>query len=1069
MIDVPFLTKLILPRRRTELLARPHLLQRLHKGLSCRLQLVSCGAGYGKTTLLGEFARNLTTPVCWLSLDRSDEEPRTFLTYLLAGLQRALPALEDGLQELYETGLEPSRDPITVVGRLVTLLHSSGVGKLVVILDDLHTIEDGSAVQKIVAPLVERAPEMLHIVVGTRVTPRLTILPRLMAQREASVLGEKELRLSVEEVGELLTVLKGHPGSPGEAQEVAETTQGWTAGVVLCSLAGEAALPSGIAGPGEELFRYLAAEVLDSQPPAVREFLLQTSVLDELTPEACSAVTRRKDSERVLGELERRNVFLTRVAGETFQYHQLFRSFLRDSIRHRNPAAYARLNLEAGRYLDERGQVESAVDRYLNAGETALAARAISRVAKGLFDRGQWHTLARLIDSLPGEVLDRNGRLLLMRGQVATRLSAPLEAVEFLDRAVAMFEGGGRGRDLVDALMARSAALRFQGAHQPALKDAGRALTLAKALDAPSLLLASAHRQMAMAYAHAGLFRKARRHFVVAVRLVQAGKDPFELALAHGYLANAYVALGELPRAATHYRKASEIWRRLGNLGELATTLNNLAVLLHTQGQFQAAQQVAAEAVDLAQRTGYTRSEAIALLTLGDVHLALGEYPDALESYTTGLEKAYQSMEAQAIAYGTAALGECHRLLGDHQKSAVLLRQAEADARSREQPYELGLYLSSLGALARDEGDLGQSAELLQRACSLLDSTGYRSAQAVARFHLAHTRYLQRRHADALKEINTVSALCAAMGSSAFLLPQARHAQDLLQYAALRGAGRRAISQLVRAVTPRLPGPTPGAPPALGPGPVHVEAFAFGPGTVRLNSNEVSRRSWASAKARELLFFLLLRSQRSARKEEVMAALWPDSDEAEAGNSFHAALHRLRAALLPDAVLYRDGRYLLNPAWNWRSDDEAFQTLLKEASRHLQDNQKRSEPLRHALALYKAPLLEGCYSEWCEELRHQREEQRLSVLLGLAEHQVQQKDWRGAAELYEQAWRQEPFQEQIVISLMRCHARLGDHVSVFRTYERYCSLLKEGDADAEPSVELTSLLQTLPAPLSSRA
>ncbi|MEE8442193.1 MAG: tetratricopeptide repeat protein, partial [Dehalococcoidia bacterium] len=1060
-IELPFVTKLQPPRPRQKVLARPALLKRLVRNIGLRVQVLCAGAGHGKTTLLTQLLKRIRAPICWYSLEASDGDPRQFLTYLLAGLEKAIPQLGERFQRLQLALFDVSREPASVVGQLVTLLEHSGFSHLVIVLDDFHTIEESRAVGEVITPLLERSPSMLHIILASRTMPNLPILTRLLAQREAAIVREGEIRLTNDEVGKLLAIQWGKKSDTATINEVFAWTEGWAAGVVLYSLAGTSTTIGATTAEGD-MFAFLASEVLEQQPDELRRFMLVTSIPEELNPVLCARLTGRHDSRVALAELERRNTFLTRVSRDTYRYHQLFRSFLRSTLQRQEPSQFASLCVEAARYFKDLGRMEEAIGHFLEGEEPGLAAESIEAVGKPLFDQGHWSTLARWIDSLPGSICTQHPTLFLLRGQVAGRLGDPISALELLTKACDHFEASGHSEDLISSLLARSSVCRFQGNHTQSQADAKRAMDLAKAVDGLAHLLPYTHRQLGLAYAHKGEFHRARRHFLRAVRLLPNGANHFEVAMTHGNLGALYTELGDAAQALVHYRKACEIWQRVGNPGELAETLNNMAVLFYFQGELDIALDAVTRGLEQAREAGYTRVEATLLVTLGDILAANENYEEALGSYQRGTDLGYHVLEAQASAYGSAAIGECYRLMGQWEKARIFLQQAAADAQFRHQRFELGLYHSALGALANDQGAAAEALEHLLQASQLLTEAGHRYAEAIARLRLAHSFLIARQFAPSLQQLKQVQALCDTLGTYIFLLPEAKRQPALMQYVSARRIGGSA--SLTKLATRALEAPTSRQVPAISPASSlssAVEAYGFDRGAVHLNGQPVPDEAWESGKAKEIFFFLLSKGT-GAQKEEIVAAIWPDSELPLANNAFHTAVHRVRRALGPDGLVYRERRYELNPEWHWWVDVTAFSDNLKSASDCPQGSPERQRKLLEAVGIHKGPYLPWCYGDWCEELRTQFEEQYLGCLLNLGTCYKSQREWQKAVEALEQAFDLDPYRELVVAELMQSHMGLGDAAAAAGVYARYATLLRR-ELQAEPSPALVALSRELTA------
>jgi len=316
-------TKLCVPPPRPGLVHRPRLLKRLDEGLGQghRLVLISAPAGFGKTTLLAEWAASLeaSTSVAWLSLDEGDNDPTRFLAYLVAALQAADARFGQGAQApLQPSGME-STDTLGQAGvppapeELLTALINrinAVPGQCVLILDDYHLIT-AQPVHKHLTFLLDRLPHHMHLAIATRVDPPLAIA-RLRARGQLTEIRLADLRFTSDEAAAFLNRVMRLALATGDVTALASRTEGWIAGLQMAALALQAKPPH-TAGPttckddrsrfiqtftGSDRYvmDYLVEEVLRRQPELIQAFLLQTSVLDRLTAPLCDAVVRINES-----------------------------------------------------------------------------------------------------------------------------------------------------------------------------------------------------------------------------------------------------------------------------------------------------------------------------------------------------------------------------------------------------------------------------------------------------------------------------------------------------------------------------------------------------------------------------------------------------------------------------------------------------------------------------------------------------------------------------------------------------------------------------------------------------
>jgi LuxR family transcriptional regulator, maltose regulon positive regulatory protein len=403
--DVLLATKLHLPSPQPGFVPRPRLLDRLDEGLARSLILVCAPAGSGKTALLADWARRTQRAVAWLSLDAGDNDPARFWRHAAAALDRARPGIAEQVTPLLGPPAPPSSEAL-LTALINELAAQPGEDDMLLVLDDYHVI-DAAPVHASLTFLLAHLPPGLRLVLASRADPPLP-LARLRARGQLAELRAADLRFTPEEAAALLLEAAG-PGLPETAVvALAVRTEGWAAGLQLAALslrgqADVAAFVATFSGSHRYVLDYLTEEVLERQPEQLREFLLETSVLERLSGELCDAVTGRSDGQAMLEAIEAAGLFLVpldEVRG-WWRYHQLFADLLRARLQQQQPDRLPALHRNAATWSEEHGLADDAVHHALAAGDNAWAARLIERHADAVFFRNERATVQRWPPSWP--------------------------------------------------------------------------------------------------------------------------------------------------------------------------------------------------------------------------------------------------------------------------------------------------------------------------------------------------------------------------------------------------------------------------------------------------------------------------------------------------------------------------------------------------------------------------------------------------------------------------------------------------------------------------------------------
>jgi LuxR family transcriptional regulator, maltose regulon positive regulatory protein len=402
-------TKLHVPRRRPGLVARPRLIERLGRASGSKLTMVSAPAGFGKTTLLAEWLAAVSAgggSAAWLSLDRRDNDPALFWTYLIGALQTAA----DGVGGRALPLLQPPQPPIEAFLAMLLNDLSACSNDVVLVLDDYHVIGEGE-VQEGMAFLLEHLPPQIHLVIACRADPALP-LAGLRGRGELVELRAADLRFTPEEAAAYLNGVMGLALTAGDVAVLEGRTEGWVAALQLAALSMQgrddvAAFIADFAGDDRYIVDYLAEEVLQRQPAHVQHFLLQTSVLDRLSGPLCDAVTGEDDGKAMLAALERGNLFLVPLDDRRrwYRYHQLFADVLRVRLLDERPGDVADLHRRASAWYEQHAEPSEAIRHALAAGDVGRAAGLMELAVPALRRSRQEATIRGWLNVVPADVV----------------------------------------------------------------------------------------------------------------------------------------------------------------------------------------------------------------------------------------------------------------------------------------------------------------------------------------------------------------------------------------------------------------------------------------------------------------------------------------------------------------------------------------------------------------------------------------------------------------------------------------------------------------------------------------
>jgi LuxR family maltose regulon positive regulatory protein len=652
MTDPLVETKLIAPRLRPERVARPRLAQLLLRGSTVPLTLLSAPAGFGKTTLLGVWfgSGKAAGATAWVSLDDRDRDASSFWSYFLLAVDRAAPGTAAAALARLQSG------QVDIEGVLAALLNELSVlpEELTVVLDDYH-LADSPEVHPGMMFLFDHLPAQVHLVVSTRADPALP-LSRLRARGQLVEIRAADLRFTPEEVATYLNEVNALGLSTEDVVTLEARTEGWAAALQLAALSLQGRTDpgrfiAGFAGNDRFVVDYLADEVLDRQPVAVRGFLLETSVLDRLTGPLCEAVTGRPGGRAMLESLERQNLFVVPLDDHRrwYRYHHLFADVLRAHLLDVRPDDVVELHRRASDWYDQAGEPERAVRHALAAGDVDRAADLVEIAIPRLRRQRREAVTRRWVHDLPADI-------------VADR---PVLAVGFISAFTS-----GNEFDGVEERLRHVERLLRRPADDLVVLDRDEFSRLPAAVETYWAALALVSGDLAGTLQHAELARG-----------LAADDDLLSIAAASALMGLASWATGDLAAARRGYAACV---RELGRAGHVADVLGctiALADIDLTQGRLCEAERSVRNAVELAGRhlaeSGVVRGTADMYVALSRVAWERGDLIGAAEHVNTAMNLGEEAGLPQNPYRWRAAMAHLRAAEGDLRDALDLLEEAE--------------------------------------------------------------------------------------------------------------------------------------------------------------------------------------------------------------------------------------------------------------------------------------------------------------------------------------------------------------------------------------------------------
>ena len=373
-------SKLRRPLARPGIIRRAALLEKLDLDSSGPIVSVQAPAGYGKSTLLAQWAGNISSKaIAWVSVDEQDNDPKLLLTYVA----KALDAIEPVGGRVFDALASPTSSVHgSAVPRLGSALASMSTPVLLV-LDDVHLLRDAEC-RAAVSALADHVPKGSRLVLAGRDEPPVRVA-RLRAEGRILQIGPAELSLSREEAAGLLRAAEVAP-SEDELAELYRRTGGWPAGLYLAALAIRAGGPlrTEFSAGDRPVGEYLKSEYLSRISPRERKFLIRTAVLDRICGPLCEAVLGQPGAAAALADLAGSNLLLVPLdrLGRWYRYHPLFRDMLLAELDRAEPGMASVLRRRAAGWCQDNGLPEEALEYAMAAGDVDEAARLVAELSR---------------------------------------------------------------------------------------------------------------------------------------------------------------------------------------------------------------------------------------------------------------------------------------------------------------------------------------------------------------------------------------------------------------------------------------------------------------------------------------------------------------------------------------------------------------------------------------------------------------------------------------------------------------------------------------------------------------
>jgi len=1068
-------TKVIVPQRRWDMLSRQRLLDYLNELLDFRLIIIAAPAGYGKTTLMIDFAHQFEWPVCWFALEPLDQDIASFLSHFVYSIRQKFPDFGNQAIQMLEESPDEHINLDLFITYITNDIYEHITEHFLIVLDDYHLLGSNPEIDQFLSSFIQRADENCHLAITSRRLLTLPDLPLMVARSQVGGLSAEELAFQPDEIINLFNNIFKQPISPREALKLSTFTEGWITGLLLTSQTSKHGLGERInitRASGIGLYEYLARQVLDLQPVEIQDFLLNTAYLEEFNAEMCEqvvggALNKRADWNFLMNAVIYNNLFVFPVGEDALwlRYHHLFRDFLQSAIIKTRPDDAARIRQRLGEYFLARNNWEKAFEIFKMLGKDDAIANMIQQGGPEFLSKGRIQKLAKWLSALPGKMVMENINLLSLQASVAVNQGNIEEGHDLLNLTINKLRSLPESeKQLADNLIRRSIALRVLGKYDMALDDADEAIELTRETLEMEDLYSEALRAKGFISYQKGWLREGLVNLEKAVEICERNNQQGDMARMLVEIGTIQEAIGQLQAAEQSFTRSLKYWQSVGDSSWQATLLNNLGVLQHARGDFTSSFNSLEKSMHYSQLTGNQSMEGYSLASIGDLYRDLSAYEESQDAYQKAHHIALQTGDQFLTFYLNISHARLFLILNQQHKAEVKLRAAKKIAEENNSQYEINKYHLEQGAFHIFSRKYENALTQLQKSLDFFTQEGHIDDQARNQVLLFLAFINVGRTADAFRALKDITASlnaanyahaahAATFECKAILKPLLKKkdiakklsvlTEGLSVYQKQTQKNRRAIRQKATVV--------PFAPAKL-------EIKAFGKPVVTSSGNPLSLSDWKTQTARDL-FFLFLGFPEGLTKEEVGEILWPNSSPSQLKLRFKNAIYRMRHAVGTDVVVFQDTYYLFNRTIDYEYDLQQFINAIGQA-----DTAKTSESRMHflqtAVLLYNGPYLESIEYPWVMPDRQKYLSMYLKVVQELSDMWIHEKDYYRALKLCLTALDQDPYNESLHREVMQLHAYLGNQAAVTRHYIS-CRKMLQRDLSTQPSQQTTDLYHSL--------
>lgn len=1092
------LSKLVPPRIDHGMIIRQRLLDLFNTYPDWRIGFFSAPAGFGKTVLMSQLTASIKQ-VVWYQLDEYDNDPYTFLQYLIVGFEHFCPSLFNKTSMFFTTGNINTRELMIVfANELNGFLLSQ---EILLVLDDFQFIEETN-IHRLIRELLLYIPK-LRILISSRSNPPAAFC-KLIVNESAFHLEATDLAFTKQEIESFLS-LKKIQTPPETITNLMSNTAGWAIALNLMVRSSYIKKEARLDKISSDICDYLIEEVLQQFPKEIQGFLSSTFFLEDFTPEFCDQLLQRKDSAIILNYLEKQHFFIYLLDGspKKYRYHDFFRGIFKGRI---DQVQLDDLLDRAGKLAWENGDPNRSIGYYISAGKYEEAVAVIYEIGERFILEENWQQVDRWIKLIPAGIIDGEERLAVLRAGIEYCNGSLKEAEEWINLAVPKFANKKDQFGLGRAIALQARILYSKGDYIESknllesinISDSDswkhdlpniQSLVIFFSIGRLDLAINYLQKQLKQAELHDAQY--AIKHISRALRALYyvegnyqkalemhrksvQNSDPGMEFLYHMNIVTIYHDWGELDQALEMAEKSVEVKEKVNFNAALPYAYHELATIYMDRGDLKQAENYFNHSIKIAQEVEGQKF----FLILSRIYLAWclciqGRLAESMELLNLVLKECkgqVNYIRAICQVYGGMILVKN----GRYSDGLSMLQNAKKVLKRIKTRYPLCLCDGYLTGILAGHGDneavaLKNAAECLRLAAEgnfiQIFLAPFNHLEPAIRLGIKHNiemPFIQRilvklgqpglrilmdfmDDPDPKVRLSILSPMVEIAGNKA-----KKYMTKLLddEDQDVRTSARTIIRQLEEESVDFSSGQI-------------LKIQSLGAFAVFTASEESVTVSWPTKKARDLLAYLA-HQEKPVGRERIIEEIWADSDSKNNIPLFHTTLYHLRQSLNKaagenDYILYHNGEYQLAGDC-FIIDRIKFKGIVSTIPKIL--NSDFADYLDDVLRTYHGEYLEDLDYNWVMTEREYLKRLELETRIELAKFYLNAGQYPNVVNHLRELVEVNPVSEEYNAMIMIGYAGIGDQIAVKRQFERYKNVLQE-ELGLDPSSKMRKLYYQL--------